>query len=891
MQIFSQKRWPAQPSWREFDDFALIHQVGVENGVPYVAMQLLRGQSLEERLRQAAPLPIPEVLDLGRQIARGLAAAHARGLIHRDIKPANLWLEDISELRLQLADSPGAPQSSNLQSEICNLQSRIKILDFGLARPVSDDAHLTQSGAILGTPAYMAPEQAGGEAVDARADLFSLGVVLYRMCTGSLPFAGKTTLAVLKSLAADSPPPPHKLNPAVPEALSALVMDLLQKDSAQRPASAREVALRLSEPEALARVALAPASAAQAAAARDAVQLLAHASGSEKSPALGAGLPTPPPEPTAGLQSPPPAQGDLRSAEWPGPETRPRLSRPRLTRRVLIAATLLLALIPLAWLFAPAVIRIVTNQGLLIVETDDPDIEVTVKENGVTLLDKKGQRTITLAAGNHKLDVTVKDAGGELRFFTSEFNLSRGGKKVVNVRQEMARGKGKELPVKGHEDVDRWGAEWTLSLGGMVNIIVDGEEKRVADIKDLPGKPFRLKSVMFEPVPNEKPNDQQIAELGKLKHLDGLWVSSTQVSEKGLQVIRDLRKLRILAVFNVPVSDDFLRIVEAMPDLESLDVVRGATTHNGLRHLRSLKKLQRLGYDTTDKGGEALKHLNELPKLGHLSLGGAFDGTGFEQLSSTILTTLHLQPSGLNDEGLQKLKPRPSLTALNVNQTKITGRCLDHVSKFTGLENLSIGMNAIADDDLAVIATLPKLTNLDCARTAIGDKGVRHIAKIKKLTQLELSHTKITDAGLKLLAELRELKQLNVTNTKVTPEGVAALRKALPKCEVFFDPPASLPDKDRPFLLVKADGKVSGEFKFFQQALDQHQDGDAIEIHGNGPFVVNQVYVKDKRFTMRAGTGFRPVIKTPPALKPVAWLGLETAQCNIEGIDCVFLSS
>jgi serine/threonine protein kinase len=152
----------------EHEHVVTIYQVGEERGVPFLAMQLLRGMSLEERLKGSGPLGVHEVLRLGRQVARGLAAAHARGLIHRDVKPANLWLEEPEGE--WGADAPGGlPGDSGASAP----RDHVKILDFGLARAVEDDAHLTQSGAVVGTPAYMAPEQARGERVDSRCDLFS----------------------------------------------------------------------------------------------------------------------------------------------------------------------------------------------------------------------------------------------------------------------------------------------------------------------------------------------------------------------------------------------------------------------------------------------------------------------------------------------------------------------------------------------------------------------------------------------------------------------------------------------------------------------------------------------------------------------------------------------
>ena len=157
-----------------------VYHVGEDGGIPFLGMQWLRGTSLEELLRRTWPLAVPAVLRLGRQIALGLAAAHGQGLLHRDIKPANLWVE---------LPAPGSFPVGT-ESAVATA-GRIKILDFGLARAVDEESQLTRSGATVGTPAYMAPEQAAGAEVDARCDLFSLGVVLYRMCTGRLPFPGR----------------------------------------------------------------------------------------------------------------------------------------------------------------------------------------------------------------------------------------------------------------------------------------------------------------------------------------------------------------------------------------------------------------------------------------------------------------------------------------------------------------------------------------------------------------------------------------------------------------------------------------------------------------------------------------------------------------------------
>src|SRR5262245_13474821 len=196
-----------------------IHAVCDDAPVPYLVMEFIDGGNLEALLRKGGPLEIKEVLRIGIQVASGLAAAHKHGLIHRDVKPANILLE--------------------------NGVQRVKITDFGLAR-AADDASLTQSGVIAGTPTYMSPEQANGEPVDHRSDLFSLGSVLYEMCSGRAAFRAPNTAAVLRRVSEETPRPIREVNPDIPGQLCRLIDRLHAKKPADRPASAREVADLLS---------------------------------------------------------------------------------------------------------------------------------------------------------------------------------------------------------------------------------------------------------------------------------------------------------------------------------------------------------------------------------------------------------------------------------------------------------------------------------------------------------------------------------------------------------------------------------------------------------------------------------------------------------------------
>ncbi len=201
-----------------------VYQVGQENRIVYLVMEWLKGETIEDWVERNGPVKVPHAIRIGREITAGLAVIHRGGLVHRDIKPGNLWLEKPRGL--------------------------VKILDFGLARHVNDDANFTQSGMIVGTPAYMSPEQARGEKIDVRSDLFSLGCVLYYLCTGKRPFHADNTIALLTALAILDPAPIAKLNPRVPKALADLIMQLLAKDPAARPESAEVVFKQLCKIEA-----------------------------------------------------------------------------------------------------------------------------------------------------------------------------------------------------------------------------------------------------------------------------------------------------------------------------------------------------------------------------------------------------------------------------------------------------------------------------------------------------------------------------------------------------------------------------------------------------------------------------------------------------------------
>jgi serine/threonine protein kinase len=201
-------------------NIAGVYDVGEAKGRPYIVLEYLRGGSLEDRLRGGQPLPDFETERLAAEIAAGLAHAHANGIVHRDLKPSNV-----------LFDSEG----------------RAKLADFGIAR-ASGQATLTEAGTIMGTAAYLSPEQAEGAPTGPASDVYSFGVILHRLLTGQLPFTGSTPLEVALKHHREAPPPIHSIRPSAPAGLAALAERSLAKAPVERPADGSELVSLLAEP-------------------------------------------------------------------------------------------------------------------------------------------------------------------------------------------------------------------------------------------------------------------------------------------------------------------------------------------------------------------------------------------------------------------------------------------------------------------------------------------------------------------------------------------------------------------------------------------------------------------------------------------------------------------
>ena len=377
------------------DHVITIHAVDETEGQPYLVMQFVPGMSLQEKIDRNGPLEVKEILRIAKQIASGLAAAHEQGLVHRDIKPSNILLENGIE--------------------------RVKITDFGLARAVND-ASITHSEVIAGTPQYMAPEQAKGEAVDHRADLFSLGSVMYTMCTGRPPFRADGTMAVLRSVCEKRPMAISEINADIPSWLVEIIDRLHEKEPDERFQSAAEVERVLAER--LADVQLPTISSARQAPTHDAHPV----------------EPKPP--------SPNPSHSSWKSRGVAG----------------LLILVLALSISELSGATNIAesvatVFRIETPEGTVVVELADPNATVTLDGEEIAI-GAEGFKELWVKPGAYTLGSQRAGASGK----TQRIVVSKGSKEIVKIEFEKRQ-------TKEGQESSRSAAEGILKSQEHVNIL------------------------------------------------------------------------------------------------------------------------------------------------------------------------------------------------------------------------------------------------------------------------------------------------------------------------------------------------------------------------------------------------------------------------------------
>jgi hypothetical protein len=626
------------------DHIVPIYHVGEDRGVPYFVMPLLAGETLERRFRSEGRLPLTEVLRIGREIASGLEAAHGQGLVHRDIKPSNIWLD---------ADS-----------------GRVRILDFGLARIEEDTHPLSHMGRPIGTPAYMAPEQARGEPVGPRADLFSLGCVFYRLSTGAAPFNCATPHALYRALEFEEPRPLQKIRPDLPPAFTALVHGLLAKNPADRPASAHEVAREITAIE-------------------------------ENVGSTGA--------------------------------------HPWRSWRAIAAVAVVLLVAALGYAFSPTIYRLATDQGDLVIETNDPGVEVIIKDRVGKVIDRTGKREILLKKGEYEIDCVIADGSSEQRFLTRRVTIRRADRLVVDAHIEKAK-LTTERARQFLQAQEARAAQWALSHGAQGRILLRGNREELTSARNEHSGNFHVINLIFGP--------------------------DAKVSDSDLDYLHEVPSLISLKLQGDWVHDASLAHLESLNNLQRLDLVASRVTDAGMVHVSKLANLDHLviaGVPITDAG---LAELRPLRKLHHF------------QLSMTRIT----------EAGLDCLSSFPALTGwLTLHNSQVTDQWLPHLTKLSGLTGLGLTHNPISDRGLASLRSFSHLQYLSLSQTKLSDSGLSELQSLTKLVELDLANNKVSDAGLSHLRGLTALRQLDLRKTSVTANGVAELQKAFPQCQILFD--------------------------------------------------------------------------------------------------------
>ncbi len=518
-----------------------------EAPLPFLVMEYIESKTLQEVLDETGPLDLQTILRFGQMIANGLEAAHLKGLIHRDIKPANILIES------------GTGQ--------------VRLTDFGLAR-AADDASQSQSGIIAGTPLYMSPEQVQGYKLDQRSDLFSLGSVLYVMCTGRAPFRARSTLAVLKRVVDAQPRSIQEVISEVPGWLVAIINKLHEKDPANRFVSAQEVSDRLS--------------------------------GNSEAAAL-----------------------ENQFVEDPAPSVSTRLSR-SLIPWMKIAAILIVLLSSFGFTEATGitnmrgtVIHLFSPEGTLVIEVDDPGVSVSI-DGQELVITGAGVKEIRMKPGQYQLQATKN---GEI-LKQELVTVTRNGRQVVQVSQKPALASAIPEASKAESktvDPDRRAAEYVLSVGGKVWVNKDSaftDDNVIQTREKLPSEPFRLTHADLKT--NPRVTDAGLEAFRGTKHLRGIYLTnSSNVGDAGVAQLKENNHLHEIHLWGTKVSGTGLKAFENCSEI--IDFYIGYTRvadadmpfFRNFAGWKTLRCIMISGLDITDEG---IANLAGAPGLGQIHL-------------------------------------------------------------------------------------------------------------------------------------------------------------------------------------------------------------------------------------------------------------------------------
>ena len=608
-----------------------VYEVG-EQPLPYIAMEFIPGETLQQRLDRIGPVDVVEVVRIGRQIAEGLAAAHATDLIHRDIKPGNVLLE--------------------------GGQLRVKITDFGLAR-AADDASISQSGIIAGTPMFMAPEQAKGETLDQRADLFSLGSVLYVMAAGRPPFRANGTLAVMKRVAEDTPRPIREIIPETPQWLCDVIAKLHAKNPDDRFQSARDVADVLADCEA---------------------QLKTNSKLKDFSL-----IPR-------------------------------RKSQPSGRRKWVAAAILLLPVIALAvaqfagvtHLFQMEHVTTYSNAG-----ARGPQAGTMTGSLGAVKPTKQPTPPHLAVSPNSDGDtpeITASSSVGQIEQVRKELvrrNPGFDGKVELKIEDGVVA----ELRINTDNvtDIAPVRVFNTLRVLNLSGTHTDWRgNSQLSDLTALKGMAFDR--LTYLDLAYTKVTDAGMELFKDCTGLTHLNLDDTKVSDAGMESFKNCKALAFLFIGDTQVGDSGLAHFENCTGLTSMNLANTKATDAGMKHLRNCKNLETINLTDTKIGDAGIEQLKDCKSLGNINMAGTLVGdAALASLKDCKkLWLISLDRTQVSGAGLANLKDCKGLFTCSLASTNVTDLSL---LKELPLKTLFCDFNA--DRDAMVLRSIKTLEQIN----------------------------------------------------------------------------------------------------------------------------------------------------------------------------------
>ncbi len=577
------------------DHVMAIHAVAEWQGMPYLVMPYSRGASLQKRLDDEGPLGVAEILRIGMQAAAGLAAAHAQGLVHRDVKPANILLADGVE--------------------------RVTLTDFGLARAV-DDVSLTQIGVLAGTPPYMSPEQARCQSVDARSDLFSLGSVLYAMCTGRAPFRADSSYAVLLLVSDKEPCPMREINPEIPAWLCSIVSKLMAKLPDDRFATAGEVAELLQNclahlqqpanvplPSCLSK--LHPSAAPRRRLSLTIpVSIVAAALGLFSAGILGSQLATP--SDADAKKDNPDADGKILNPPVQAPPP-------------------------------PKVVPATPEQQRAI---------ATLQRLNATIKFDRSGRVFQV---NFEPGAVVDDILEELLPLTEIVNLSLQGTKVTDAGLKHVAGfKKLQQLYLGQTTVTDAGLKELATLERLTHLGLENTHITDAGIHSI----SNLKNINYLNIGGTAITDGCLKAVGGFQQMGMLCLYSTAVTDAGMKELKGLTNLRTLLLNDTDLTDAGIKELEPLKQLKKIDVHNTAITQAGFKALKEAVPAVKLEADSDAELGHSGRSHS------WLTAAGVVAGIVALSLVGVVLVVRKRQNGGktqLSAEQLQKETSSPAV--------------------------------------------------------------------------------------------------------------------------------------------------------------------------------------------------------------------------------------